>query len=173
MRNRSGNTSAERPSKSSRSLFTRAVMASGVSAATAASRRATSSLSPSHIAVSFEVLFEQFEDPLVLIRPTGFFDEAVILNGIDRQFPVFFTQFNQPLRETDRILEVHVDIDHAMANQQRALEPLRKIHWRALAIRLDVGLRLVEDICRVRVIVMRPVSHRPECCSGSKHIGSR
>ena len=51
----------------------------------------------------------------------------MILDGIHRQLPVLLVQLDQPLREPHRILEEHVRVHHAVADEQRALEAVREI----------------------------------------------
>ena len=47
-----------------------------------------------------------------------------------------------------RVLELHVGVHHAVADEQRALQPFGEVDRRALAIRLGVVLRHVEDVRR-------------------------
>jgi hypothetical protein len=41
----------------------------------------------------------------------------MILERVTGEFPIVFTEFDQTLREFDRILEVNVHIDHTVADQ--------------------------------------------------------
>ena len=91
--------------------------------------------------------------------------------GIQRDRPVLLAQLDQPLRQAHAVLEQHVGVDHAVADQQRALETLGEVDRRALAIRLGVVLRLVEDVRRVAVVVVRPVGHRPQRRAGGERVG--
>src|SRR5206468_1221638 len=77
-------------------------------------------------------LLEQSEDPLVFIGPRCRLDEAVVLHGKGSQLPVLFSQLDQPLCETDAVLEVHVRVDHAVADQQPTFQAFGEIDWRRL-----------------------------------------
>ena len=79
---------------------------------------------------------EQLQNPLVLVRPTGRLDESVVLDRIRRDLPIRFAQLDQPLREADAVLEVHVRVDHAVADQQASFQSLREVDRRRLPIRL-------------------------------------
>src|SRR5206468_12378327 len=51
-----------------------------------------------------------------------------------------------------------------------ALPIFREIDRRALAIRLRVVLRRVEDVRRVPMVVVRPVGHRPQRRAGGERV---
>src|SRR3954468_764676 len=120
-----------------------------------------------------QVVLEQLEDPLVLVGPARGALEAVVLDRIRRQLPVLLAQLDQPLGEPHRILEQHVGVHHAMADEQRPLQPAGKVDGRALAVRLGVLLRHVEDARRVSVVVVGPVGHRAKRRTRSEHVRSR
>ena len=66
--------------------------------------------------------------------------EAVILDRIRRQLPVFLAQLDQALRQPDRVLEVDVDVDHAVADQQRALRARRRSRSASSACRRSASV---------------------------------
>src|ERR1043165_5369704 len=88
-----------------------------------------------------ECLLEQLVDPLVLVGPARRLDEAVVLDRVRRQLPVRLAQLDQLLREAHAVLEVHVRVDHAVADQEAALEAVREVNRRRLPVRLRVALR--------------------------------
>ena len=65
----------------------------------------------------------------------------MILDRVRRDRPVLLAQLDQPLRQPHRVLEVDVGVDHAVADEQRALQPFGEVDRRALAVRLGVLLR--------------------------------
>src|SRR5256885_13351149 len=67
--------------------------------------------------IVLEVLVEQLQDPVVLVGPAGLFLETVVLDRERRERPVLLSQLDQPLDQTHAVLEEHVGIDHAVANQ--------------------------------------------------------
>ena len=77
----------------------------------------------------FQRLLKQLENPLVLIRPAAWLNKPVILHGENGQIPFVFLQFNQPLRQTHNILEMHVHIYHPVQHQQVTFQPFCKIDW--------------------------------------------
>src|SRR3989339_1645629 len=80
------------------------------------------------ILLSCEMRVEELQYPFILIHPAGRFDEPMVLQGIRRKFPVFLLQLNQPLCQPHGVLEMHIDVDHPVADQQRSLESLRMIN---------------------------------------------
>lgn len=74
-----------------------------------------------------EVGLEELEDALVFVGPGGGVDEAVVFDGVTGEFPVVLTELDEALGEADAVLIVNVDVDHAVADQERGLEILRVI----------------------------------------------
>src|SRR5687768_678046 len=74
-----------------------------------------------------DMRLEQLQDALVLVRPARLFFERVALHGIDGQLPVLLAQLDEALHEADAVLEVHVVVDHPVADQERRLQPLREV----------------------------------------------
>src|ERR1051326_383238 len=74
--------------------------------------------------------FEQSEDPLVLIQPARRLDEAVIFLRVNRHVPVVLLQLDQFLHEADGVLEVHVRIDHAVADEQISFQSIGEVDRR-------------------------------------------
>ena len=66
-----------------------------------------------------------------------------------------------------------VDVDQAVADQQRALQPVGEVDRRAAPVGGRIRLRLVEDVRRVLVVVVRPVGHRPQRGAGGEHVRRR
>src|SRR5205814_10211871 len=112
---------------------------------------------PSNPATLLQRSLKQSKNPLVLIRPTRRLDETVIFDGEHRHAPVFLAQLDQLLREAHRVLEVHVRIDHAVADEQRSFQSVGEVDRRRLSIRLRIILRRVEDVARVWMVVVRPI----------------
>ena len=94
----------------------------------------------------FQRRLKQPENPLVLIRPARRLDEAVVFERVHGDFPVLLAELDQALGEAHGVLEVDVDVDDAVADQQRAFEPLGEVDRRGLAVGLGVVLRGVEDV---------------------------
>ena len=69
-----------------------------------------------------QVSFEQFEDAPVLIHPGIGSAEAVPLDRVHGYFPVFLAQFDQPLGQPDRVLEVDVRVHDPVTDQESPLE---------------------------------------------------
>ena len=65
---------------------------------------------------------KQLEYPFTFIRPTTGFTESVPFEGVGRYLPVVLAQFDQPLRQTDHILEVYIGVDHPVADEQGAFQ---------------------------------------------------
>ena len=120
-----------------------------------------------------QLLVEQLQNPPVFVRPARLFRESMVFDRIHGELPVLLSQLDQPLRQPHRILEVHVRVDHAVADQQRAFQPLGKVDRRALAIGLSILLRNVEDVRRVAVVVVRPVGYRPQRRAGREDVRRR
>ena len=74
-----------------------------------------------------KICFEQFQDTPVLVYPTRRLFEAMIFNRKYRKLPIVLLQFNEPLDETDGILEMNVLINHSVTNQERTPETVSKV----------------------------------------------
>ena len=96
----------------------------------------------------------------------------MIFNRIRREFPVFFPQFNQPLRQPHGILKMHVRIHRPMTNQQRAFQALCKVYGRAFFISLRIRLWVIQNVRCVRMIVMRPIRDRTQSRARRETSGS-
>src|SRR5438067_10332922 len=83
----------------------------------------------------------------------------MVLHWIRREFPVLFSQLDEAFGQPHGILKQNVRVDHAMTDEQRALESLRKIYRRALTVRVRILLWHVQNVRRVAVIVVRPVGY--------------
>src|SRR5262245_267831 len=127
----------------------------------------------SYMSFSFcpKVRFEQLQNPLVFIRPARCALEAVIFDRVGGQFPILFPQFNQALDQPHCVLEMDIDVDHAVADQQRALQTFREIDRRALLVGFGVALRRVEDVRRVAMVVMRPIGDGAQRGPGGEDVG--
>src|SRR5262249_61581360 len=79
----------------------------------------SSGLSP--VAAAPQVVLEQLQNALVFVRPARFILEAVVLHREDSDRPVLLAELDQPLNQPDRVLEEHVRVHHAVADEQRAL----------------------------------------------------
>src|SRR6185295_15892345 len=75
-----------------------------------------------------KILIEQFQDAFVFVSPTLFTFEAMIFDGIRRDFPVRLAKFDQLLDQADSVLEIHVGINHAVTNQQRTFQTAGKVN---------------------------------------------
>src|SRR5207248_6006177 len=108
----------------------------------------------------FEIVVEQLQDALVLVGPARLLLEAVVFYRKKRDRPVLFPELDQALHEAHGVLKEHVRVHHPVTDEERAFETIGEIHRRALAVRLGIFLRLVEDARRVRVIVVCPIRDR-------------
>src|SRR5262245_2062932 len=120
--------------------------------------------------ISLKIRFKQLQNSLVFVGPARGALKPMIFDGIYGQLPILFPQFDQALDQPHRVLEMHVDVDHAKADQQRAFQPLREIDRRALLVGFGVVLRDVKNIRRVAVIVMRPIGDGPQGGSGGEDV---
>ena len=77
---------------------------------------------------------KEFEDAFVLVGPGGGAFEGVVFDGVGGQLPVLFAQLDELLREADGVLEMHVDIDHAVADEERAAQAAGEVDGRAAAV---------------------------------------
>src|SRR5205807_10633918 len=93
---------------------------------------------PRALRLRAEVLLEQLQDPLVFVGPARRPFEAMVLHWIRRDFPVLFSQLDEAFGQPHGILKQNVRVDHAMTDEQRALESLRKIYRRALTVRVRI-----------------------------------
>src|SRR5437879_7092545 len=75
----------------------------------------------------FQIRFKQLKDPLVFVCPARGLQETMVLDGIHRHGPVFLSQLDEPLHESNRVLEMNVGIDHAMTDQQSAFQSFGKV----------------------------------------------
>src|SRR5262245_6708552 len=67
---------------------------------------------------------EEIEDSRILVGPRVRAHEAVIFDGVGHEPPALLSELDQPLREADAVLEVHVRVDHAVQNEERIIETL-------------------------------------------------
>src|ERR1044072_1652356 len=98
------------------------------------------------IVVRTKAFVEESEDAFVFVGPTVGAVEGVVFDGVGGQLPVLFAQLDEALGEADGVLEVHVGVHHAVADEQRALEPCGEVDGRAASVGVGVVLRLVEDV---------------------------
>lgn len=66
---------------------------------------------------TFQIGLKQLENPLVLIRPTRRLHKPMILNRVNRQFPIRFSKLDQSLHQPNSVLKVDVYVDHPVADQ--------------------------------------------------------
>src|SRR5215204_4418445 len=90
-----------------------------------------------------QVLLEESEDALVLVGPTVGAFEGVVFDRVGGELPVLFAQLDESFGQADGVLEVDVHVDHAVADEERALQPRGEVDGRTAAVRLGVVLRLV------------------------------
>src|SRR3546814_14672232 len=102
-----------------------------------------------------EPLFEQFQDAFILVGPAAGLHKSVVFYGIDGQLPLVLAELDEGLAESHDILEMHIDIDDAVAHEQVALEALGKIDRRRPAVRYRVCGRFIEAVRGVAMVVMR------------------
>src|SRR2546430_11165470 len=67
-------------------------------------------------------LLEQLQNAPVLVRPTVRPPEAVRLDRIHGHLPALLAQLDQPLDQARGVLEVHVVVHHAVADEEPALD---------------------------------------------------
>ena len=82
---------------------------------------------------------------------------------VNRDFPVLLFQLDQPLGESDGVLEGHVVIHHAMADQEWVSESLGVLDRRASSVGQRIVRRRVQNVPGVAVVVVSPVRDRPQC----------
>ena len=95
----------------------------------------------------------------------------MVFYRIGRHFPVFLFQFDQSLYQSVGILYVDIDIHHAMADEQIAFQSIRMEDGRTPSVGYGVGLRFIEDVGSVTMVVGCPVCDRPQSCTCSKNVG--
>src|SRR4051812_48728443 len=118
-----------------------------------------------------ELFVEESEYALVFVGPTVGAVEGVIFDGVGRYLPVLFAEFDEAFGEADGVLEVDVRVNHAVADEQRALQALGEVYGRAEAVCLRVVLRLVEYVRGVGMIVVRPVGDGTERRARREDVG--
>src|SRR5713101_590859 len=116
---------------------------------------------------------EQLQNAPVLVRPAVGPPEAVRLDRIHGHVPALLAQLDQPLDEARGVLEVHVVVHHAVADEEPALQPFREIDGRGLFVRDAIRLRLVEDARGVGMVVVDPIGHGAKRRAGGEDAGPR
>src|SRR5207245_2666681 len=112
-------------------------------------------------------------EPRVPVRPPARPPESVRRSRIPGPVPPLLAQLDQPLDEARGVLEVHVVVHHAVADEEPALQPFREIDGRRLLVRDAVRLRLVEDARGVGMVVVGPIGHGAKRRAGGKAAGPR
>src|SRR6185295_16978221 len=81
--------------------------------------------------LALERVVEQLQDPLVLVGPARLLLEAMVLDRERRDRPVVLPELDEALHQPHAVLEQHVGVDHAVADEQRAFEAFGEIDRRA------------------------------------------
>ena len=95
----------------------------------------------------------------------------VIFYRVRGHRPIFLAQFDEALRQPHGVLEFHVGIDHAVADEERAFQAFCEEDGTAAAVGLGVGLRRVQDVRGVAVVVSGPIGDGAEGGSGGEDVG--
>src|ERR1043166_2902193 len=76
--------------------------------------------------VPVQPLLEELQDPAILVGPGIGTHEAVVFDRIHGELPIGLAQLDQALGEPHHVLEVHVDVDHAVVRLTQRLIELGK-----------------------------------------------
>ncbi len=111
--------------------------------------------------LSLQILLEEFQNSSIFVVPTAGLTESVRLDRVHGHVPVGFPELNQSLSQSDGVFEEHIVVDHAVTDQQRFLESVREVDWRALFVGFRICVRSIQDLAGITMIVVCPVSDGP------------
>src|SRR5258708_1814358 len=109
-----------------------------------------------------QIRFEQPVNSLVLVEPGIGIRKSMAIQRVRRHAEIVLVQFDQALGQAHRILEQHIVVDHAVANEQCVLQAGGKFNRRRTRVGDRVDLRVVQNAGGVLVVVLHPIGDRTQ-----------